>query len=305
MIQMSALPLGFNERYEKTLCELKWQFEEFCRITTPCQKELALSLLSKIGSIDVEGEGLTSTVNQRDLSLKFHWGHNHKFDREIEVRGRMGDRHLSLWAQFKVGFELCDEYFEGKKALDIGCWTGGTTLSLAMLGASSIDAVEEVAKYRNASALLCNQIYSLNVGFQNDNLYSLRSVQEFDLVYFPGVIYHLSDPVLALRRLYNALAIGGEILVETMAITSDDPVARFDGNRIFHNADGESLENLNRGGWNWFVPSQSCLCLWMQEAGFKDIASFMSPIDGRLYARGFKPDHQPICQAGLSVLDAQ
>src|SRR5262245_31963855 len=36
-------------------------------------------LKNKIGSIDAASEGYADESRQRDLSIKFHWGHNHDF----------------------------------------------------------------------------------------------------------------------------------------------------------------------------------------------------------------------------------
>ena len=42
-------------------------------------------------------------------------------------------------------------------------------------------------------------------------------------------------------------------------------IAEYQGNYIY--SFGEK-EKLNRGGWNHFLPSPSCLMLWMKEASF-------------------------------------
>ena len=288
-----ALQILFND--------LQADWEKFCESYDKANEPLIKPLLSRIGSVDIEGEGVSSAEGQRDLSMKFHWGHNHKFSPDLTVQGRMGNRHLEVMAQFMVGFELGDHYFSVDRALDVGCWTGGTTMSLWMKGAKYISALEEVNKYRDAASVLCNDIYSLNVDFTDGDLFGLKAHNEFNLAYFPGVVYHLSDPVLSLRRLFNALVIGGECLVESAGIDSDQPIARFEGNRRYHNTPDETESNLNRGGWNWFLPSPLCLQLWMEEAGFEEVKAFLSPYDGRVYARGVKKDHHPICQAGLSV----
>jgi 2-polyprenyl-3-methyl-5-hydroxy-6-metoxy-1,4-benzoquinol methylase len=277
------------------------KFRAACR-SYPMSKAAELKrLVSEIGTVDFASEGLDSIEGQRDLSIKFHWGHNHEFDDDLIVKGRMADRHLSVMAQFMIGFGLSEDYFQGKTVIDIGCWTGGTTLSLNMMGAASITALEEVNKYRRAAETLCNNIYSLNVDFSCANVYDLNQHEVYELAYFPGVVYHLSDPVLALRRIFNALVRGGECLVESAGIDSEDPVARFEGNYEFHDNSSESTENLNRGGWNWFLPSASCLDRWIREAGFEGVTTYRSVTDGRIYGRGLKLSDRPICQAGLSV----
>jgi len=96
----------------------------------------------------------------------------------------------------------------------VGCWTGGTTLLLAALG-SRVLAIEEVNKYASMAGYLA-QSFGLEdrVSVLSRSVYECDSedfFDQFDIVYFPGVIYHLSDPVVALRILFNALRPKGVI----------------------------------------------------------------------------------------------
>src|SRR5262249_30968066 len=149
------------------------------------------------------------------------------------------------------------EDFAGRDVLDVGCWTGGTSLLLAALG-SRLLAIEEVRKYAETVSFLGRSFgVEDRVTVEPVSLYSWNSpafFDRFDLVHFPGVIYHLSDPVPALRILLNALKVGGVILVETSGINHDEPLCRFDGGLVYF---GGVREQRNRGGWNWFVPSPS------------------------------------------------
>jgi SAM-dependent methyltransferase len=247
-----------SQRSYKAKCDAKFRFlkqgfDDFCVIEDEKSIQLAKKLVSQQGEIDYEVEGLKETGSQRDLSVKFHWGHNHNFGNGFYVKGRMGNRHIDLIAQFMVGFGLDDHFFKNKDCIDVGCWTGGTTLMLKYLGANEIFALEEVKKYGKTMVALSNDVYGLKgIGSKPINLYDLVTDKKYDIAYFPGVIYHLSDPVLGLRRLYNSLRDGGVCLVETAGIRSDKSIASYEGSRIFHRTLGESKEELNRGGWNWF-----------------------------------------------------
>ena len=101
----------------------------------------------RLGVEDAAGEGFDEggAARQRDLSIKFHWGHNHDFG-DFYLEGRMGDRHLSVLASFCRLFPVSPELFDRKDVLDVGCWTGGTSLLLVALG-SRVVALEEVRKY--------------------------------------------------------------------------------------------------------------------------------------------------------------
>ena len=285
---------------------LKQKYDDFVFVDDPIALERAKGLLSQIGEIDLDIERLKSRENQRDLSIKFHWGHNHKFNEEIHVPGRMGDRHLNLMAQFLTELGYLDDHFAGKNVIDVGCWTGGTTLLLKAMGANNILALEEVQKYARACKELFEGVYNLEgLTCDGTNLYHLVSDEKFDIAYFPGVVYHLSDPVLGLRRLFNALSDGGEIFVESAGIESSEPICRFEGNRKYHKNSSETADNLNRGGWNWFLPSPHCLNLWMQEAGFEETRCWWSPYTGRVFGYGKRNRHIEITRAGFSVPDIE
>ncbi|MDP5307542.1 DUF1698 domain-containing protein [Paracoccus spongiarum] len=281
--------------------QFRARFDAAFALRDPQQAVRARALLSRIGTIDWASEGYASPDNQRDLSIRFHWGHDHRFGDDLAVRGRMGIRHLRLMAEFLTGFGLPEDHFRGRRILDVGCWTGGTTLTLKMLGAAEILAIDEVRKYAEAAHELVNGVLGLSdVDCRAVSLYALDEGR-FDTVYVPGVVYHLSDPVLGLRRMFNRLEDGGDIFVESATFRSDKPVCLFEGNRVFHK-DG-SEQDLSRGGWNWFLPSASCLELWMREAGFDDVRVFHSPETQRVFGYGIRREFRQITRAGLSVPD--
>lgn len=260
-------------------------------------------LEGKIGEIDsaIEGYSDNELERQRDLSIKFHWGHNHDFQ-SFALQGRMGNRHIELLSDFITAFNIDINSWEDKKVLDIGCWTGGTTLLLSAL-CKEVFAVEEVVKYARMTQYLIKSFgIESKASVYQGSLYSLKDQSSnplFDIVYFPGVIYHLSDPILALRILYNCLSINGEIFVESAGLPSEEPICKFEGNYKYHN-DGSSREELNRGGWNYFLISPSALTLMLQEVGFEDVIAYWDEKRKRVFAYGKKNKKIGMCKAGLS-----
>ena len=265
-------------------------------------EEFTKSIQSKIGVIDAQTEGYSEDdlEQQRDLSIKFHWGHNHDFG-EFQLEGKMGDRHIDLLANFIALFPVTLEDFSDKYVFDIGCWTGGTTLLLSTL-AQKVFAIEEVKKYSETVSYLAKS-FGINdrVAVKPMSIYDCNSEEfydRFDIAYFPGVIYHLSDPLLALRILFNSLKVGGFILVESAGIDREEALCRFDGSLIYQSG---TRERLNRSGWNWFVPSPSALYRMMKEAGFDEIQTQWHDRTNRVYGYGRKVSQVGICKAGLSV----
>lgn len=266
------------------------------------QEEFSQTIKSKLGVIDAQSEGYSKDEleRQRGLSIKYHWGHNHDFG-DFKLDGRMGDRHINLMANFIDLFPVRIEDFKDKGVFDIGCWTGGTTLLLAALG-SEVLAIEEVNKYAETVSYLSKSFgIDGRVSVESKSIYDYNSedyYDRFDIVYFPGVIYHLSDPLLALRILFNSLKEGGIILVETAGLNTDEPFCKFSGSLV-HNSG--TRERLNRGGWNWFVPSPTALHRMMREAGFDEIDTQWHYGTDRVYGFGKKVSQVGICKAGLSV----
>jgi tRNA (mo5U34)-methyltransferase len=224
------------------------------------------------------------------------------------VGGKMRDRHINLMAQFQIKYNLSKDYFVNKNVIDIGCWTGGTTLLLKALGANEILALEEVQKYATTATTLISDIYEQkNVTCNGGNVYNLETDKKYDVAYFPGVIYHLSDPILALRRVFNSLKDGGEIYIESMGLNNDNSICKFSGN-----ARGESDRDLtDKKGWNWFIPSSLCLKNWLIEAGFREVDCFFSDASKqlghgrRVYGYGKRKKYVDITRAGFSRPDVE
>ena len=300
-MQVIELPTKFLEKVKSVESELSASYDAAYLIKSERQRSLAQALAAQIGTVDWQVEGYSSPERQRDLSIKFHWGHDHRFDESFFLPGRMANRHLALIAEFLTGFDISRNHFEGKNILDVGCWTGGTTLTLKMLGAHRIHALEEVRKYADAANNLCRDIYGFNdIQCEPTSLFRYEK-GTYDCVYVPGVVYHLSDPVLGLRRLYNRLNDGGDIFVESQGLDDPKPICRFDNNGPGF---GQNSTNLDRGGWNWFSPSASCLGAWMECAGFEDVRVFRAP-SGRVYGYGRRNSFVEITRAGLSVPDIE
>jgi 2-polyprenyl-3-methyl-5-hydroxy-6-metoxy-1,4-benzoquinol methylase len=202
---------------------------------------------------DATSEGYLDPALQRDLSVKFHWGHNHDFG-DFALTGRMRDRHAWVLSVFMDQMKALPRDLRGKRVLDVGCWTGGTSLLLVAMGAE-VYAIEEVRKYVEAVAYLKHAFDIRRLEVRHMSLYDLTApeVQDaFDFTLFAGVLYHVTDPVLALRRVFNALRDGGLCLLETMVCSNDKAILEYNGASVFT---GGTADDRNRRGWNWFVPS--------------------------------------------------
>ncbi len=74
-----------------------------------------------------------------------------------------------------------------------------------------------------------------------------------------GVIYHRRDPYTTCRMLYDCLKKKGELFLETLVIPGEEPHALCVPDRY------AKMRNV------WYVPTVSCLKVWLHKAGFREI----------------------------------
>ena len=199
---------------------------------------------------------------QRPQSTSFFWGHDHDFG-DFHLAGQMGTRHIWLLSRFFDHFGLSLDQIKGQSVLDVGCWTGGVSLILERLGAQ-VTALDEVGKYPHAVNFMAEAFGLGSLTALHKSLYELGEasfLERYDIVFCLGVIYHVSDPIVALRRLYHTLKPTGTLCIETMSIQSDQCFCEYEG------------PSRRRGdlGWNWFVPSSKALKQWLEDSGFENV----------------------------------
>ena len=279
--------------------ELMLQFQ-----TKDLKKTDAVSFRNQLNEFlalrDSEMEGYAEPDLQRDLSIQFHWGHDHDFG-DFALKGRMGTSHLALIAGFSDLLPALPRRLDGKRVLDIGCWTGGTSLLLCAMGAHVV-AVEEVKKYIECLKYVKDAFGLERLEPVNLSLFECTTPEfqdAFDYVLFAGVLYHLSDPVLGLRITFNCLRDGGLCLLSTAAMPGKQLVLSYEGPQVFGGGDKKSL---SRGGWNWFIPSVPTLRQMMADVGYEDIQvrKTQSGAGLRAFAIGKRKRHVDITRAGLS-----
>ncbi|WP_207477555.1 class I SAM-dependent methyltransferase [Arenibaculum pallidiluteum] len=253
----------------------------------------------RIGTVDGRGEGFVDHTFQRDLSVKYHWGHNHRLDDEFTVQGRMGDRHIDIVARFMDRFGL-ERDLSGLTILDIGCWTGGVSLLLTALGARVI-AIDEVRKYVDTVNVLA-ETFSLGdrLVAVPESLYDFlpKYADHFDMVIYSGVIYHVTDPLLSLRQIFSALKDGGRCFIETAGTDAPGSLCRYEGPSRFYRINDEEL---SRGGWNYFLPTPECLRDWCLDVGFAEADIGEVVRDERIHGVARRGAFRDFLRAGLSA----
>ena len=204
----------------------------------------------------------------------FTWGHDQDFGNGYSRKGAMATRHEEILSEC-VQYGYLPEDLSNMAVLDIGCWTGGDVIGLVGMGAD-VQAIEEHPRSAAAAQRLCD-LLDVPAKIVTQSLYKPVEEwrQQFDIVYISGVIYHVTDPLLALRICFSYLKPGGRIIVETKASGLEGPSCEYCGTA--------------EKGWNWYAPTLETMGRWLLDAGFErdDIKVHMRPVE-RLLAMAIK-----------------
>jgi tRNA (mo5U34)-methyltransferase len=206
-------------------------------------------------------------------------------------------RHLSLPARL-----------DGKRVLDIGSWDGYFSFEMERRGAASVTALDHYAWAVDHRRYQAYYLEATAAGepirppdetpeaWDPENLpgragfdlartalksrvepvvgdfmaMDLAPLGQFDLVLFLGVLYHLKDPFLALRRLRQVTRRRGLAIIETAVVAIPGWVA--DPLWVFF----EGAE-LNQDASNWWAPTIGGLTAMCRAAGFANTSVIATP----------------------------
>jgi SAM-dependent methyltransferase len=111
---------------------------------------------------------------------------------------------------------------KGKRVLDIGCRDGIFAFEAEKRGARDVVAVDNDPSPGMREFLI--PYFRSQVKLIEANLYDLRPSRhgKFDVIVFPGVLYHLRYPFWALKRVCDLLADDGILVLETGVFVDDN-----------------------------------------------------------------------------------
>ena len=186
------------------------------------------------------------------------------------------------------------EDLSGLRVLDLGARDGFFSFECERRGAVEVIAVD-YAPVELTGFGVASKILNSNVKWFTANVYRINELNlgKFDLILFLGVIYHLRNPYLAIDRIYDALNIGGNVIVESHVI---------DGGFVNENGDWMNLQDLDprlaklqiaqfyQGGdlggdhTSPWAPSLNTLEIFFQNSGFNIDSSWSNHFRGGLTA---------------------
>jgi tRNA (mo5U34)-methyltransferase len=151
----------------------------------------------------------------------------------------------------------------GKTIADIGCNNGYFMLRMLAQRPNCVIGFEPYAKHLFTFALLTHfidqpELFFDLLGMEHLDLFS----EAFDTIFCLGILYHHTDPVGLLRKLFSALKPGGEAIIECQGILGDESYALVPAGRYAQ----------ARGIWN--LPTATCLENWLKRTNFQNVEVF-------------------------------
>lgn len=212
----------------------------------------------------------------QDLAPWFHNIHLPNGEQTAEDHF-LGDFPAFKWNNIK---KALPQSFEGYKVLDIGCNAGFYSIELAKLGAKVV-AVDIDEHYLKQAKWVAKEFdLESQIEFRQMQVYDFAKVdEEYDLVWFMGVFYHLRYPLLAMDILSKLTK--KHLLFQTFSLPYENNNNEF---KIPDNVEFHKREVLNNTAWpklafiqnklagdptNWWIANHQGILSILENCGFK------------------------------------
>ncbi|HYZ83856.1 MAG TPA: TIGR04290 family methyltransferase [Bryobacteraceae bacterium] len=186
----------------------------------------------------------------------------------------LGDYPTIKWRTFE---HAIPEDLSGKSVLDIGCNAGFYSIEMKKRGADRVVAIDFDEDYL-AQARFAAKVSGVKIEFRKLSVYQLKELgEQFDLVLFMGVLYHLRHPLLALDLVHDYAA--RDMMVFQCLQRGSKQVATLEEDYPF-----EEQEIFNQPGYplayfvehryshdptNWWLPNRACVEAMLRSSGFE------------------------------------
>jgi tRNA (mo5U34)-methyltransferase len=189
----------------------------------------------------------------------------------------LGDYPNVKWQRFA---SIIPDNLRGKSVLDIGCNAGFYAMEMKRRGADRVLGLDTDDEYL-AQAKFAAEINGLKIEFRKLSAYDVGQLgEQFDLVIFMGVLYHLRHPLLALDLIHEHVA---RDLLLFQSMQRGDPQV----DRLADDYDFWTTSQFDSAGYpklhfienryaddptNWWAPNRACVEAMLRSAGFAVMA---------------------------------
>ena len=190
----------------------------------------------------------------------------------------LGDYPKIKWDQFS---NRLPTDLSGKSVLDIGCNAGFYSMEMKRRGASRVLGIDFDDDYL-AQARYAASINQLDIEFRTLSVYDLMQLKEqFDIVLFMGVFYHLRHPLLALDLIRQCsgceLMIFQSMLRGSKAILNLAPDYSFEEDDHFDQPSSPKLffveHEYSHDPTNWWIPNKAGIEAILRSSGFRILSN--------------------------------
>ncbi len=143
--------------------------------------------------------------------------------------------------------------------LDIGCGSGYHLWRMRGAGAKFVVGIDPTKQQLDLLQAVQHFVQDDNVNLLPLGVDQLPELNAFDTVFAMGVLYHRRSPIDFIYQLKSQLAVGGELVLETLVVDGDENTVLVPGERY------AKMRNV------WFLPSCDAMCAWLERCGFKNI----------------------------------
>ena len=165
----------------------------------------------------------------------------------------------SEWQSFKK-FNLLKPYLdlEDKKVADVGCNNGYYMFRMLEFSPKMVLGIDPSVLFRSQFDLINHFVKSDKLRYEMLGIEHMPGFADmFDTIFCLGVLYHRSDPIVALKALKQSLKKGGELILDTFMIDGDESICLVPENRY------SKIPNIH------FIPTITALENWCKRAGFE------------------------------------
>ena len=186
----------------------------------------------------------------------------------------LGDYPAVKWRRFA---DAIPADLTGRTVLDIGCNAGFYALQMKARGASRVLGIDVDVDYLRQARFAADAIGE-EIEFMEMSVYDVAALREqFDVVLFLGVLYHLRHPLLALD-LIREHVVRDLFVCQSMqrGDAREEPLEQdylFSETAVFERPTFPRLSFIEHhyagDPTNWWVPNRACTAAMLRSAGFR------------------------------------